>query len=146
MSHTGAFAKGFVWGAVIGWVARRFSFRTWAIIGAVVCAAGYFATMSQAEGIEDAHTAGATVEIMGFDTSDPYAKKVVAHVINPSDRALDSFSAECDNIDFNVDQRIEPGHEATVTVDFANVGVHRTIDPFTANGPIPCQFTDSDFE
>lgn len=141
-----AFAKGFVWGAAIGAFVRYVGLTRWLIIFAVLIISGYFVNLSQKYGAEEARTAGARVEIVGFNTSDQYHQTLVVRVVNPSDKTLESFSAKCFNIEFNGEQSILPGHEGLVEADFFIDRFNMVINPRTSSTPIACEFSDSDFD
>ena len=141
-------AEGFVWGAVIGGVLQWIGLRN-IMIGLAVCGVGgYIIHLSEEHGVEAAAANKATVEIVRFNTSDPYAPSLVAHVVNPSSETLDSFSVSCANIDFRSEQSINPRHEALIEVGFVNQRFYSgdKIDPMNFTGSVPCTFRDSNFE
>lgn len=88
---------------------------------------------------------GAKVEIVSFNTADPYRLSLVAHVMNPSSKTLESFSAKCANIYFSSDEAVSPGNAVLSHIPSYfrdRFGEHR-IDPFVVQGPIPCLFEDA---
>jgi len=137
--------EGFVWGALIGACIQYVGFRNWAILFGGLYVAGYFVNASEQRGIADATASGAKVEIVRFNTADPYQVSLVARVANPSSKTLKSFSAKCANIYFENDNAVPPGNVVLIHIPSFfrdRFGEHR-IDPFVDRRPVPCLLKDA---
>lgn len=88
------------------------------------------------------------VEIVSFNTANPYQLSLTARVVNPSSKTLKSFSARCANIYFDSDKAVPPGKAVLIHIPSYfrdRFGEHR-IDPFVGRTPVHCEFEDADLK